>query len=170
MFRDFAIKHGRPPKRRRSLSMRDSPKRWRGDSLAIYLAGRDFEREAGKRYKGFVVRTRLKKISDEAMRCNAFMREEEFRRFPHRSPVLGKSTDERVLRSNREVRDVFRVHFRDRFARCPDLPVQEFRSYLADFPCLGGRKQLSARVWLLNANCPYSEGYVQPLVCPGSHS
>ncbi len=29
------------------------------------------------------------------------------------------------------MRDAFRAHFRDRFARCPDLPLQEFRSYLA---------------------------------------
>ena len=35
------------------------------------------------------------------------------------------------------MRDAFRAHFRDRFARCPDLPIREFRSYLADFPCLG---------------------------------
>ena len=28
------------------------------------------------------------------------------------------------------------MHFRDHFARCPDLPVLEFRSYLADFPRL----------------------------------
>ena len=41
-----------------------------------------------------------------------------------------------MVRSNREMRGAFRVHFRDRFARCPDLPVQEFRSYLADFPHL----------------------------------
>ena len=34
------------------------------------------------------------------------------------------------------MRDAFRAHFRDRFARCPDLPIQEFRSYLADFPRL----------------------------------
>ena len=35
------------------------------------------------------------------------------------------------------MRDAFRVHFRDRFARCSDLPLQEFRSYLADFPRFG---------------------------------
>ena len=29
------------------------------------------------------------------------------------------------------------VHFRDRFARCLELQVQEFRNYLADFPRLG---------------------------------
>ena len=29
------------------------------------------------------------------------------------------------------------MHFRDHFARCPDLPAHEFRSYLTDFPCLG---------------------------------
>ena len=35
------------------------------------------------------------------------------------------------------MRDTFRAHFRDRFARCTDLPIREFRSYLADFPRLG---------------------------------
>ena len=29
------------------------------------------------------------------------------------------------------MRKAFCAHFRDRFARCPDLPVQEFRNYLA---------------------------------------
>ena len=38
-----------------------------------------------------------------------------------------------MLRSNHEMRDAFRAHFRDRFARCPDPPLQEFRRYLADF-------------------------------------
>ena len=42
-----------------------------------------------------------------------------------------------MLRSSREIREDFRKHFRDRFARCPDLQVQEFRNYLADFPRLG---------------------------------
>ena len=30
----------------------------------------------------------------------------------------------------------FRAHFRDRLARLPDLPIQEFHSYLTDFPHL----------------------------------
>ena len=38
-----------------------------------------------------------------------------------------------MLQSNR----TFWAHFCDHFARCPDLPVQEFRNYLADFPRLG---------------------------------
>ena len=59
------------------------------------------------------------------------------RRFPDRYIDSIKTSDGRVLRSNREMRDAFRVHFRDRFARCPDLPLQEFRSYLDDFPRLG---------------------------------
>ena len=33
--------------------------------------------------------------------------------------------------------EAFRAHFRDRIARCPELPVQEFRCYLGDFPRLG---------------------------------
>ena len=43
----------------------------------------------------------------------------------------------RVLGSNREMCEAFRAHFHDRFARCPDLPVLEFSSYLADFLHLG---------------------------------
>ena len=39
-----------------------------------------------------------------------------------------------MLESNREMREAFRAHFRDCFARCLDLPVRDFRSYLADFP------------------------------------
>ena len=35
------------------------------------------------------------------------------------------------------------MHFRDRFARCPDLPLQEFRSYLTDFPRLGAAEAAS---------------------------
>ena len=43
-----------------------------------------------------------------------------------------KTADGRLLHSSREMRDAFRDHF----ARCPDHPIREFRSYLADFPRL----------------------------------
>ena len=49
----------------------------------------------------------------------------------------------REMWTNREILDAFRVHFRDCFAHCPDLPLQEFRSYLADFPCLGAAEATS---------------------------
>ena len=98
-----------------------------------------------KRYKGYVVKSRLKRVLNEAVKTNATAREEKMRRFPDRYIDTVKSPDGRVLQANRC--DAFRAHFRDRFARCPDLPLQEFRSYLADFP----RKRLVARVWLLNA-------------------
>ena len=75
------------------------------------------------------------------MKSNATAREEEVRRFPGRYIDSVKPSDGRVLRSNREIRDAFRAHFPDRFARCIDLTLQEFSSYLADFPTL---------VWLLN--------------------
>ena len=104
-----------------------------GDSLAVDLARRDLERDVSERYKGFVVRNRLKRVSNEAVRCNAFMRKEELRRYIDRYIEFVKSPDGRVLRSNREMREAFGAHFRDRFVRCPDLPVQEFRNYLADF-------------------------------------
>ncbi len=106
----------------------------------------------------------------------------------------------RLLRSAREIRDAFRAHFRDRFARCTDLPLREFRSYLADFPRLGVAEAASCEGVVtecevrdalkqvgLNKSpgldgfalrsvledvahvCAYSDGYVQPLVRPGSH-
>ena len=108
----------------------------RGDSLAVYLARPDLEREASERYKGFVVRSRLDRVSNEAVKCKALVREKEVRRFPHWYVELVKSPGGRTLRSNREMHGAFRAHFRDRFTRCPDLPVQEFRSYLADIPHL----------------------------------
>ena len=67
------------------------------------------------------------------MKSNATVREKEVRMFPDRYIDSVKYPDVRVLRSNHEMRDAFRVHFRDRFARCPDLPLQEFRSFLVDF-------------------------------------
>ena len=101
----------------------DDPKRAmeRGDSLAADLARQDFEREASERYKDFVVRSRLKRVPNEAVKCDVFARKEEVRRIPPRYIEFVKSPD---------------GHFRDRFACCPDLPVQEFRSYSADFLCL----------------------------------
>ena len=71
------------------------------------------------------------------MKTNATAREEEVRRFPDRYIDSVKILDGLVLRSSREMRDAFQAHFRDHFARCPDLPLQEFRRYLADFPRLG---------------------------------
>ena len=67
----------------------------------------------------------------------------EVRRFPDRYIDSVKTPDGRLLRSSGEIRDAFRAHFRDRFARCPDLPLQEFRSYLADFPHLGAAEAAS---------------------------
>ena len=69
------------------------------------------------------------------MKSNTTAREEEVRMFPGRCIDSVKSPARRVLRSKREMRDAFRAHIRDRFARYPDLPLQEFQSYLADFPC-----------------------------------
>ena len=117
--------------------MIDFPGRWLGgDSLGVELARRDLERESSERYKGHVVRSRLRRVLNEAVKTNATARE-EVRRFPDRYIDSVKTPDGRLLRSSREMRDAFRAHFRDRFARCTDLPLREFRSYLAYFPSLG---------------------------------
>ena len=125
------------------------------------------------------------------------MRKEELRRFPGRYIECVKSPNGSELRSNREMCEAFRTHFHDSFARYPDLQVQEFRNYLADFPRLREAEAASCegvvtecevcnalkQVGLKKSSgldesvledvahvCPYSDGYVQPLVCPGNHS
>ena len=140
--RDFAIKYSQQlaldrAKKAKSLEDRLSRAVEGGDSVAIDLAKGDLEHEASERYKGFVVRNRLKRVPNEAVKCNAFMRKEELRRFPCQYIECVNVLDGRVLRSSREIREAFRTHFRDRFARCPDLQAPEFRDYLADFPRLG---------------------------------
>ena len=77
------------------------------------------------------------------MKCNTLVREEEVQMFPFHSIGSVKSRDGRVLGSNRKIREAFRACFRDRFAPCPDLPVQEFRSYLTDFPRIRGAEAAS---------------------------
>ena len=163
-----------------------------GDSLAVDLVKRDLEREASEHYKGYVVRSTLKRVPNEAVKRNAFVREEEVRWFPFRHIESVKSPDGRVLDSNGEMREAFREHFRDHFARCPDLLVQEFRNYLADFPRLSGCGYWMRSPWSIEVGrpqqiigtrwftlwsvleaaahvCAYSNGYVQPLVRQGSH-
>ena len=129
---DFAIKYGQQLKLNRTKMTIGFPRRWRGgDILAIDLARRDLELKTSERYKGSVVRSRLKRVPNEAMKCNAFTSEEKAW-FPHQYIEFVKSPDGHALRSNRETRVAFRAHFHNRFARCPGLPVQEFHIYLAD--------------------------------------
>ena len=139
--RDFATKYGRQlkldkAKEAKAIDDRLSRAVAGGDSLGVELARRDLERENSERYKGYVVRSRLNRVLYEAVKSNATAREEEVRRFPDRYVASVKTADGRLLHSSREIRDAFRAHFRDRFARCTDLPIREFRSYLADFPRL----------------------------------
>ena len=77
--RDFAIKYSQQlalhrPKKAKSLEDRLSRAVEGGDSVAIDLAKGDLEHEASERYKGFVVRNRLKRVPNKAVKCNAFMR------------------------------------------------------------------------------------------------
>ena len=127
------------------------------------------------------------------MKSNVIAREEEVRRFPGRYVDSVKSPNGRVLRSNCEIRDAFQAHFCNRFVRYPDLPLQKFCSYLADFPCFRATeaagcegvvtecevrdtlKQVDLNKSPALDGLPYEmflrlpSGYVQPLVRPGSH-
>ena len=100
-----------------------------GGFLAVELARRNLEREASELYKGYVVRSRSKRVPNEAVKRNASAREDEVRRFSFQYIESVKSPNACVHGSNRELRDAFRAHFCDCFARCRDLPVQEFRNY-----------------------------------------
>ena len=93
--------------------------------------------------KGFVVRSRLRRVLNEAVKSNVTAPGEEVRRFPSRYIDSVKSLDGSMLRSNREICDAFGRTFVIAFTRCPDLPLREFRSYFADFPRLGAAEAIS---------------------------
>ena len=145
--RDFAIKYSQQPalnraKKAKSLEDRISRAVEVGDSVAIDLAKGDLERKTSECYKGFIVRNRLKRVPNKAVKCSAFMRKEELRRFPCRYIECVNAPNECVLRSSHEIHEAFQTHFRD---HCPDLQVQEFRNYLADFPRLGEAEAASCK-------------------------
>ena len=76
--RDFAIKYGQQlqldrAKKGRSLEDRLSWAVKGGDSLAVDLARRDIEHEASERCKGFVVRNRLKRVSNKSRIAQGFL-------------------------------------------------------------------------------------------------
>ena len=150
--RDFATKYGRQLNLNRTAEAKSIDDRLSravvvvGDSLCVELARGDLERESSERYKGAVVRSRLKRVLNEAVKSNETAREEEVRRFPDRYIASVKTPDGRLLRSTREIRDAFRAHFRDRFARSGS-----FVAISPTSPAFGRLKRLVVRVWLLNA-------------------
>ena len=105
------------------------------------LARRDLER-----CKGFVVRSRLKRFLNEAVKSNVTVRKDEVGRFPGRYIDSVKFPYGCVLRSNRKIRDAFQAHFRGRFALCLDLSLQKLCSYLDDFPRLGAAEVAGCEV------------------------
>ena len=124
-----------------------------GWGLPKEQARRDLERKSSERYTGFVVRSWLKRVPNEAVKSNSTAREEEVRRFPDQYINSVKSQDGPMLRANREIRDAFRTHIHDRFARCPNLPFQEFRHYLADFLCLVAAEAASCEGVIAVSDC-----------------
>ena len=71
--RDFATKYGQQlnldrAKEAKSIDDRLSRAVVGGDSLNVELARGDLERESSERYKGFVVRSRLKRVLNEAVK------------------------------------------------------------------------------------------------------
>ena len=104
-----------------------------GGSVAIDLAKGDLEREASERYKGFVVRNKLKRVPYEAVKCNAFI----CVRKSWESSLVGTSNALTPLRSACWDRAVRFVRLSRHTFEIALLAVQEFRNYLVDFPRLG---------------------------------
>ena len=75
---------------------------WKGrDSLNVDLARWDLGHEVSECYKGYVVRSRLKRVPNEVVKCNALTHEEQVQRFPFRYIKSIKSLDRHMPRSNR---------------------------------------------------------------------
>ena len=97
--RDFATRYGRQLNLDRTAEAKPIDDRFSravaggGDSLGVELARRDLERESSERYKGAVVRSRLKRVLNEAVKSNAIAREEEVQRFPDRYIASVKTPD-----------------------------------------------------------------------------
>ena len=80
--RDFATKYGRQlnldrTKEAKSIDDQLSRVVAGGYSLTIELARGDLERKTSERYKGFVVRSRLKRVLNETVKSNVTACEEE---------------------------------------------------------------------------------------------
>ena len=120
----------------------------RRDSLAIDIARWDLDHEASKCSKGYVVRSRLKRVPRKAMKCNMLVHEEEVWRFLFQHIKL---LDAWCLW----------VHFCDHFACHPDHLVQDFHSYLSDFIHLQEGEAASCKgvvtecsLWFVEAHWP----------------
>ena len=159
-----------------------------GDSQGVDL-GTLSVRLASEHYKGFVVRSRLKRVLNEAVKCNAFARE-VLSSLPRVRQILVKSPDGRMLWSNR--RRIFvivllgwssasgvsqlsrrlppplgvgsswlwRVGYRVRSPWC----VEAGRPQQVD---MSGLFVLRSVLEDVAHVCAYSDGCVQPLVCSG---
>ena len=102
--RDFATKYSQQlnldrTKEAKSIDDRLSRVVAGVDSLTVELARGNLERESSECYKGHVVRSRLKRVLNEAVKTNATVREEEVRRFPDRyidsvKPRIGGCCDQ----------------------------------------------------------------------------
>ena len=132
--------------------MIDFSGRCRGILSRWFSFKKDLEREASERYKGFVVRSRLKWVPNVAVKYNSYVRKEEGWSSPHRYIEFILFPDEHMLWSSREIREAFRVNIHDHFSHLLDLTLQRFCSYHVDFVRLHEGKRLAAKGWLKSTN------------------
>ena len=106
------------------------------DPWEIELARRELEQKARERYQDFLVRTRLKEYLTKLWKSKWVHVGKNSSGFPDGISKVSCSKIWQRLHSHQEISDAFRVHFRARFAKLPDLTVEEFSGYLADSSCL----------------------------------
>ena len=97
--------------------------------MAVQLARRDLESKTSERYKGFVVRSRLKRVLNEAVKSNVTAREEEVRRFPGRyiDSVKMDACCDRITRCVMPFGGTFEISL-------PAVLTSRFRSFAAILP------------------------------------
>ena len=154
--RDFATKYGRQlnldrTKEAKSIDDRLSRAVAGGDSLNVELGGGDLERSLLSCYKGYVVRSRLKRVLNEAVKTKRLRVKKKCEGSPIGISVLSRprmgDCCDQVAR--------FVTPFGRTFGIA--LPVVlisrsgSFVAILPTSPTLGWLKRLAARVWLLNA-------------------
>ena len=106
-----------------------------GDTLKAKLARDALKRAAFERYRGSIVRAKLKKVPDEASSARQTETLQEAKLYKDRYISSITSQEGKLLEGPREVCNGFREFFADLFS-AEDLTVENFNDYLADSPSL----------------------------------
>lgn len=98
----------------------------------VELAWEELKCIGGMQYQGQVVRARLQKMSPEVINMGSELHRDEFQWWAD-GLIQQITTPDGQLQSSSSICSGFREHFKDLFAREPDLQKTSFQDRLADF-------------------------------------